>query len=319
MRALILSTLLINLSCAPENISSPLGVIVRKNDIIPLSQLPRDLINLQVLEKTKRFTVLLVTLLASDGNEKKVKTCSGSLLRETSPSGVHEYKVLTNYHCFTVEGGEAEEMAGGAVETLTPETCVQTKVYVNFPATAGRETMVLSCRAGSFRGDPRLDLALFTVDGRLPADQPTAKLWQGGDIPLERTVFVLHYPNVSETFMQKLPDSNIKAPIKMVTVNDCYYKGRFNEQQQLGSYNVAYWVKHTCDLLSGSSGSALLDLVTGDILAVNRGAVHMTKTVVQNNKTLVQKYSFNTGPEAKYLHTFLANEPLPEPADALKK
>ena len=241
-------------------------------------------------------------------NEGEVKTCSGSLIEVGG-----EFKILSNHHCFA----ESETRDGASrvsLEELLPEACTKTRIYFNFPSSAGKKTLVFKCRPGSLQVDYLLDLAMFSLNEKPTGYQPI-EIWTGGDIPLNRKVFVVHYPSTGSQNKAKLPDMEAMASVKMITINDCFFKGGFAMDLWQMDQSIPYWAKHTCDLQPGSSGSGLIDLETGKILAVNRGAISLSKSTGRGGQTMTTEIQYNVGSVAKFVKKFIAGEEIPEPEE----
>ena len=297
-------------SCAAADISVN-GIVVGSNDIERLSDIRSVLAShgaSDVLVGIADSSVLVVTAMAGE-NAGEIKTCSGSLIEVEG-----EFKILSNHHCFAkseIRENTDSSTSKVSLEELLPEACVQTRIYFNFPRSASKETLVFKCRPGSLRVDYLLDLAIFSLDGS-PVGFKPIEIWTGGNLPLNRKMFVIHYPRTSGQNKAKLPDVEALAPVKMITINDCFFKGGFAMDLWQMDQSIPYWIKHTCDMQPGSSGSSLLDLETGKIVAVNRGSINLSRSTGSGGITTHNQSEYNVGSFAKFVEKFIAGEEIPE-------
>jgi hypothetical protein len=120
-----------------------------------------------------------------------------------------------------------------------------------------------------------MDLAVFTLDGPIPPKYRPLPIYKGSSTSLaEKSVIVVHYPDVETS--RKTPGAGIPAlPVAAYTNNDCRISGPFTEQEVGLDRTLPFGLRHTCDLIHGSSGSALLDPVTGMIYGVNWGGIQI--------------------------------------------
>lgn len=293
------------IACSSKKAAVHPGVIIGKNDIMLLSEVRGDQIAQEVLETAVKASVLVVTVLLDEDNGKSnLIFCSGSLI--SAAEKTKNPRIVTNHHCLS------ERMADGKMlDKLLPEACEQTLVYFNF--STAKEILVRKCQPGSLRSSWDIDLAVFTLDTPMPEEHRPLQIWEGS-VPQRLKVFVVHHPNTTTQNKQTLPylntleaidegvTINALAPIKMITINDCLIIGGFSKDLWAQDPRYPYTMLHTCDLLSGSSGSGLLDLKSGKLLAVNWGSIPPSPDTDGDD--------YNFASSAEFLQKFIAGEPL---------
>jgi hypothetical protein len=209
-------------------------------------------------------TVLIATRLS----DKRVKFCSGSLIAGENNSD--RYRVLTNHHCFAETGDDDK-----ATRKTLPEACSQTKVYFGYFAGRTQDSVSLPCQAGTLRTNFEGDLAVFELAGVPPAIYKPLALWDGEEAPEGRPAAIVHYPDTEEN-MAVPPEGGPKLPTASVTVNDCRVLGLFAISEWDLDRTLPFSLRHSCDLIHGSSGSALIDVQTSTILGVNWGGIKIS-------------------------------------------
>ena len=262
------------------------GNIIGINEIVPVA-VARESGQVQdtILTRSLSATALLVTVV----NNRYVH-CLGSLL----PAAQHGQnpRIITNRHCFA-----------NARTPLTAMACTRTSVYFNFsqPHTPliGRR-----CLPGSLRAHVAADLAIFTLQRQLPPHHRPFKLWKGS-VPAAREAFLLHYPHVIHSFaaparsVSKLPGTRLYFPITAVSADGCVVKGR----PRKGLWRlIPFGMVHSCDMTKGSSGAALIDFQTGQLLGVSWGGLSLRVGKVTKK--------INFAVSADLLQKFIANQPL---------
>src|SRR5690606_36021161 len=91
-----------------------------------------------------------------------------------------------------------------------------------------------------------------------------------------------------------------KLPAASITDNDCRTLGGFAVDEWNLDRTLPFSIKHTCDLLHGSSGSALVDIETEKILGVNWGGIK----IQYGDKS----ETVNAATAAPYVIAFLTNK-----------
>jgi hypothetical protein len=234
-----------------------------------------------LLNKVLRASVLLATV--RDSGE--IKFCSGSLISPEKPGAPH--RVVTNHHCFTEKKTSTE---------IISEACHKTKVFFGFNEANQFQTKEVPCLKGTLKLDARGDLASFQLAGTIPENTEPLEIWEEESLPKEGVALIVHYPNLPE-HMKEIPGQFFSLPAASITSNNCTIKGRFLRNEWPIADVLKYSLRHTCDLVDGSSGSALIDVTSGKIIGINWGGVTFKfaeKEVQENAATL-----------APYLHGFL--------------
>lgn len=259
----ILGSSLLNLSCKRKEtiFRNNLGYIVGPTNDISVFDSNDPRLGLYDFS----FSSVLVTTTLADG---RVKFCSGTLV---APSpGEQNLRVLTNHHCFAQTDQE-----GKATQTLLAEACTRTKIYLEFVTGKTLGAISKICTPQSLRTNFDMDLAVFTLDGSLPPKYKPLPVYRGEVEQLKgKSVVVVHYPDLNAT--RKSPGQGVpELPVAAYTNNDCRILGTFTEQEIVLDRTLPFGLRHTCDLIHGSSGSALLDSVSGMIYGVNWGGIQI--------------------------------------------
>ena len=308
-KCLLLS--LVSIGCANERIVVKKGTVVGNDDI----ELYSDGFNLQgvnsatqqLISQVARSSVLIVTVVPTSGRKNELKFCSGSLI---SIGG--EPRILTNQHCFAKTASNDKDQN---LDELLPQACFETRVYFDFKQPVA-DAVVNRCQHGTLRTNYRADLAIFALEKPLPDGVRPLELWQGELKDLVgRKVFTIHHPGTEPSNTLLLPDIKAPAPAKMITVRNCLYLGGFSMETWDDRGGIPYQVRHTCDLLDGSSGSGLIDLQSGKLLGVNIGSVEMQVITSSKGKPEVvnqTKYTYNVATLAEFVRHFLNDQPLPD-------
>jgi len=267
------------------------------NDILQIKPENRESVPAAVFNAT----VLIVTRVGGD----RVKYCTGSLV--DGESGASALRVLTNHHCFA----DIERSASGsetARGTVIPEACAATDTYFGFAPKLGISPVKVGCQPGSFRSDPKLDLAIYTLARALPPDFRPLQLAPESRVTVGRRAMIVHYPEVKET-LATLPGQPVQLPTASLTLNDCQLLGTFPEREWSIDPSVPYSLRHSCDLVQGSSGSALVDVEAQLILGVNWGGIKL--------KFDERERIDNVATRAEFVASFLAGREIPEPKPAM--
>lgn len=262
----------------------------------------------RLIAQVAKSSVLIVTVVPTVGRKNELKFCSGSLINIGG-----EPRILTNQHCFAkIAAGNKDQN----LDELLPQACLETRVYFDFNLPVAN-TSVNRCRRGTLRTNHRADLASFALEKPLPDGVRPLEFWQGElEDLVGRKVFTIHHPGTGPKNTLPLPDLKAPAPSKMITVRNCLYLGGFAQETWDDRGGIPYQIRHTCDLLDGSSGSGLVDLQTGKLLGVNIGSVEMQVITSSKSKPEVvnqMKYTYNVATVAKFVRDFTEDRPLPDP------
>lgn len=209
-------------------------------------------------------TVLIATKLS----DKRVKFCSGSLI--AAETAADHYRILTNHHCFAETDSDDK-----ATPKRLPEACTKTTVYFGFFAGQTASSVAIACLPGSLKTNFEGDLGVFELVSNPPEKYQPLSLWDGEDAPEGRLAGIVHYPDTEE-HMESPPAGGPRLPTASVTVNDCHVVGPFAISEWDLDRTLPFSLRHTCDLIHGSSGSALIDLKTSQILGVNWGGIKIS-------------------------------------------
>ncbi len=272
--------------CKPMlELSKTAYIIGPENDIVQLDPVK----NKEIPTAVQDASVLIATTMASN----KKKFCSGTLIED--PNGEKAPRILTNHHCFAHVDDE-----GTVSQNWIPEACLQTRVYFGFRAGKTENIVTMNCKAGSLRSDYLGDLATFVLDGKLPDDVNTPVVISTEEqTPKDRRALIIHYPDVKENFAQ-LGTGKEQMPVASITDSNCEISGDFPTSEWKLDHTLPYSFKHTCDLVHGSSGSALLDRETFQLVGVNWGGIK-----INYNKEVK---TTNVATKAAYVRAFLRGD-----------
>ena len=212
------------------------------------------------------------------------------------------YRVLSNHHCFAKTDADDQ-----STPELVPEACVQTKAYFGFLPGQTRSAVVSGCLPGSLRTNFEGDIAVFTLTVNPPIKHQPLALYGAADHGAGRRALIVHYPDVT-AFLELPTDGGTRLPTAAATVDDCQVVGEFDVGEWTLDRTLPYSIRHTCDLIHGSSGSALIDVETGTILGVNWVGIKV------NYDDTVR--TDNVATKASYVNAFLSNQLAAEVAAA---
>jgi hypothetical protein len=241
------------------------------------------------IKEIANSTVLIATKLSDD----KRKFCSGTLI-EGSADQKDRLRVLTNFHCFakTDERGEV-------LPEFLEESCQHTSVYLNFTYDNAAEVEDVPCMLNSLSGDYTGDIAVFTLAKAIDDNYKPLSFWKDdGTIP-GRDAFIIHHPDVKSNYI-RVGKSGTQLPAASITENNCKTLPPFKRDEWPLDHTLPYSTPHTCDLIHGSSGSALLDKETGQILGVNWGGIEI--------KYKSKSELYNAATRANYVQAFLSGD-----------
>ena len=255
------------------------------NDIVPITKENEGSVPPRVLGAS--------VLLATRSADGRVKFCSGVIIAPEGPTD--KPRVLSNHHCFAQTIGESD------VSTeLMPEACIGTHVYFSLIRDeVTRETKFGTCLKGSLRTHFDADVAVFQLGEMPPPETTSLTLWSGVDPATDRKALLVHYPDLTENLVT-LSSERARLPAAAMTVNDCKTLSTFDQSQWKLDHSLPYGLQHTCDLVHGSSGSALVDADTQTILGLNWGGIKVK--IGQDTLT------YNVATRARYINAFLHND-----------
>ena len=236
-------------------------IIGPTNDILQPKIDENDASNVDILSLV-RSSALITTRLA-DG---KIKFCSGVLI-DGEKSGSGPLRILTNHHCFAVPASDDKASA-----KIYNESCRQTTVYLGFSPSLGLKPFESGCEVGTLRSSFEGDLAIFALSKPPPEEHQPLALWPDPTVPENTKAIIIHYPDIKE-HMAEPPGQPIKLPTAAITEKNCEVLGPFSENEWELDRTLAYSSRHTCDLIHGSSGSALIEPKTKTILGINWGGI----------------------------------------------
>lgn len=252
------------------------------NDIVSMRSEKTDEVDADVLSSA----VLIVT--QTDGD--KVKFCSGTLI-DSEISG-ERLRVLSNHHCFAQIGDNQL-----ASETLMVGACTDTKVYLGFLPDQTANAFVSACEPGSLKTNFNGDLSVFTLSSEVPPNFKPVSLYDGQDQGIGRRALIVHYPNIEEN-LETPRGGKVELPTAALTINDCRVLGEFDPIEWSLDRSLPISLRHSCDLIHGSSGSGLIDAETGKLLGVNWGGIKVS----YSDRERVD----NVATKAKFVEAFLA-------------
>jgi hypothetical protein len=240
------------------------------------------------IQRWFQSTVLISTELI---HQNKRKFCSGTLIRAEEGDDASELRVLTNFHCFaqTTEGGDVDR-------EFLPEACSNTRVYFGFSKGKADDVQFGECAGGTLLGDFTGDLAVFKLKEAVPKGFKPISIWTDPNIPAGRPAVIIHHPDIAERFTS-ISETNETLPAASLTKDDCRTDGDFATDEWYLDHTLPYATKHTCDLVHGSSGSALIDVETGKVLGTNWGGIEI--------KYKKNKVKVNAATKGYYVQAFL--------------
>jgi hypothetical protein len=238
------------------------------------------------IPEIRKASVLIATKLTSGSS----RFCSGTMIKD-SEQVLH---IVTNHHCFSEEDDQ-----GNVKRELLAQACVDTLIHFDFIEGNNRKSKSVKCLPGSLRSDPDIDLAVFKLQSPPPADHHELEFFTGDSSG--RKAIIFHYP--ARTNGSALDSNNVSLPLGALTSNDCRVLGPFNNDEIALDSVLGASIRHTCDLDHGSSGSALIDLDSSKVLAINWGGV----TIDQKDKGILRKD--NTATRADIAQAFLNHQP----------
>ncbi len=268
-KLMVIAALLGSACRAQQEINKPGYIIGPTNDIERLGDLDAGRANIppEVLERAIKSSILTVTEMYNG----KQSYCSGALIDGRNAGDLP--RIITNHHCFAHKNSST----GRSLPQVFAEACEETSVYFDF--SVKKEPMKRSCARGSLVTNYDADFAMFSLDEELPADYEPFKIWVG-EVPPNRAAFIIHHPNAKESKQGREGEEMLKGtgtyfPKKVITVNNCRVLGRFDERFWSQQDNLPFGLRHTCDLVHGSSGSGLIDVASGRLLGINWGGITM--------------------------------------------
>ncbi len=214
--------------------------------------------------KASSSVVLILTHL----NGGSVKFCTGTLV--APETGSKDVRVLSNHHCFADANHDDT-----AQDKVLPEACNKTIVYFGFTqekVTQMGQLNSASCKEGSLRTHFAADLSVFTLKDPVPDDFHPMDIYSGEDFPTGRKALIVHYPDIPENDAVP-PGERVKVPTLAYTTDNCSIIGAFSTDEWTLDHSLPFSLRHSCDLVHGSSGSALVDAETHTLIGVNWGGI----------------------------------------------
>lgn len=285
MKAFLVIVTALIWGCKPVDLINMQGYILGpKNDIKPLTQESASDIPDEVIAAS--------VLIATEVEKGRMKFCSGSLVAPAE--GESLMRILTNHHCFA----NVDEK-GRIDANWIPVACLKTTVYFGFSIESEQKDLTtIACKENSLRSDLDGDVAIFTL-----AENPSQKYRplkiKSKTADVDKKAYILHYPDVASNY-RVVPGTKIRLPAASITNDDCVSKGLFSEREWQLDRSLPYSFKHTCDLVQGSSGSALIDAESHEIMGVNWGGIKI------NYNEVSQTHNVATGPE--FIQAFLSGQ-----------
>jgi hypothetical protein len=277
---LCVAILLPGCKSSSEERKSHASYIIDDDNIRPLDAATAKGIDPKIIHAS----VLIVTVL----NKQLIKFCSGVLIKSATDNAV---EVLTNHHCF------ADVNDQGVVNRLfNADACNETQVYFGYMLLNALKATKIACLKGSLISDPTGDIAKFRLESTPPLGTETLGLWTDPPPMEERRAVVIHYPNHKDEVPGATFSLNSNIPSASVTIDNCTTKGTFPKETWGVEQEIRLVLRHTCDLVHGSSGSALVDLETSKILGINWGGIklqypnHSSTDNVATNSLYVQAF-----------------------------
>lgn len=269
--------------CGPQMELSRAAYIIGTDDIKPFQSKASD------ADKIEKDTLAASALIVT-----KAKTgyifCSGTLI-ENATDPTRSY-IVTNHHCFA-----RKTAAGAPLPELIDGACSETSIFLGVSTDVMVQT---TCAAGSLVSNVTLDLAVFRTAKTIPSETIRPLKLKSEAVNNEETgALIVHFPLNRDTFKIK----QAKLPAPQITKSDCVVKGLFARGDWELDPVLPHSLRHTCDLISGSSGSALVSRTSGEVLGVNWGGVKLKyenkSPVTINAATLNTRVSlFLSNPDA---------------------
>ena len=294
MKLIVVIALLGSACRAQREITRPGYIVGPTNDIERLTDTDvKDIdVPAAVLARATKASILTVTELRNG----KQKYCSGSLIEGRNAGDMP--RIITNHHCFA----QKIEGTNRSLPDIVPEACEETTVYFDF--SLAEEPLTRKCESGSLVTNFTADFAVFSLDEELPEGYEPFQIWDG-EVPPNRSAFIIHHPSAAESKQGRESEEMLKGtgvyfPKKAITVNNCKVLGRFREDFWALNPNLPFGLRHTCDLVQGSSGSGLVDVTSGKLLGVNWGGITLTVNKVERKD--------NVASSAKFLRECVASD-----------
>lgn len=265
-----------------------------------------------LVKKVASTAVLLVTPLSTG----ETRFCSGNIYN--SGNG---HVVLTNRHCFVPEKEHSANAKGA-----DPWACEKTQVYREFDLETALPSIRNGCVKDSLVVNALLDLAVFKLadsSGQVVAADALPRgleLRKTDPLPADRVgAVIVHFPDIQGQRVRmdlgKFPGAPKTAPRMTITWEDCKTAGYFRAETFSVDPSLPYSIRHTCDMIKGSSGSSLVDVATGESLGVNWGGIKFGDAAdseafnISTRATMVGSFLSLAGPELESLLLTIAEKP----------
>jgi hypothetical protein len=271
-------------ACKPGiTLSKAAFIVGPTNDIVQLDTATKHL----GIEQVANASVLIATSLPTG----RKKFCSGTVIVDPLSD---KAGILTNHHCFA-----EVDSKNNVLPNWIPEACTETVVYFGFRQGQSESTRMLRCKPGSLRSDMDGDLAFFQLLEEIPEPYLPLAMWDKGLVPSNKPAMIVHFPDIEEHHI-RLQGSRNRLPSAALTLDNCIVEGAFKQSDWKHDRSLPFALRHTCDLLKGSSGSALVDRETHKVLGVNWGGIEL--------KYADRIETVNVATSSEYVTAFLMNQ-----------
>ncbi|MBF0443292.1 MAG: hypothetical protein HQK54_15390, partial [Oligoflexales bacterium] len=198
----------------------------------------------------KQIGSAVAIVVAPDDQNRRL--CSGTLI--DSDSTDNKLRIISNYHCFTLESDTYSEIP----EKTLKERCGGATIFFGLAGEKNSDYQTGKCDPDSFRHDILGDLSLFKLK-----ENPDPK-YEPAEFHTEAASFtgkkglIVHFPKpdsaatISDVVISR--ETSTIVPRASMTADDCIIQGDFSKEERDFDPTLKVSYKHTCDLKIGSSG-----------------------------------------------------------------
>lgn len=229
--------------------------------------------------QNKRSFVLISTTKA----DQTMKFCSGVIVDSETAGG--PLRVMANHHCFA-----DEDSSGKVSQTIFAEACIKTKIYLGYYADQLKTVTSANCKPGSLRTNFPADLSILTLDSKVDAEPLH---FAAPENVFNRKAYVVHFPDVPEDYVAS-SGGGLNLPVAVITKDDCASQDAFPVTDWGLDPSLPMGVRHTCDIIHGSSGSALVDANTNEILGIDWGGIKIKRDGQDQTYNVATRAEFGT-------------------------